>query len=246
MNDTRLYFSLFLLLLLCSCKTQEQIRQEQLVQNLDSVVKGQSKVSAETVSRISALEEATAKINGQLEGQNYQIKNTFNQRIEGVEQRIKLLEESQELTLDRLKQQDKYLKKLLSTLGGGNKKKKSPPTYQRAMINYQKKYYKSAKKHLLILFEDKSIKGNKRARVLHHLGMIEYLQKDNQKALFYFSKLYNLYPKSDFNKEGLLHLAKTFQRMKKSAEARSALEQLVEQFPRSKEAGKAKELLKKV
>ena len=236
----------FLLILFFSCKTQEQIRQEQLVNNLDSVVKGQSKVSAETVSRISALEEATAKISGQLEGQNYNIKNTLNQRVEELNQRIKLLEESQELTLDRMKQQEKYLKKLLSTLGGDSKKKKSPPTYQRAMINYQKKYYKSAKKYLLILFEDKSVKGSKRARVIHHLGMIEYRQKDNQKALFYFSKLYNLYPKSSFNKEGLLHLAKTFQRMKKSTEARSTLEELIRQFPSSKEAGQAKTLLSKI
>ena len=232
-------------LLLFSCKTQEQIQQEKLVKNLDSVVKGQSQVSAESVSRLGALEESIAKIRGNIERQNHNNQNNFKQRTEELEQRIKLLEESQELTLSRLKQQDRYLKDLLSTLKGKPAKKK-PSTYNRAMINYKKKYYKSAKKYLLILFEDKKIKGDKRARVIHHLGMVEYHQKNNKKSLFYFSKLYTLYPKSGYNKTGLLHLARVFQRMKKKSEAQSTLKQLIQQFPRSKEAKSAKDMLKKV
>ena len=238
--------TMIILPLLLSCKTQEQIRQEQLVQNLDSVVKGQSKVSADTVSRIGALEESIAKIRGLIENQSYNTQNNFNQRQGELEQRIKLLEESQELTLNRLKKQDKYLKELLSSLKGKSSKKKGPSTYQRAMINYQKKYYKSAKKYLLMLFENKSIKGKRRAQVIHHLGMVEYHMKNNQKSLFYFSKLYTLFPKSSLNKNGLLHLGKVFQRANKKAEARSTLNQLVQQFPDSKEAKKAKEIIKEL
>ena len=239
-------FTIFFPLLFLSCKTQEQIKREQLVNNLDSVVKGQSQVSAQTVSRLGALEESIAKIRGQIESQNYDTKNTFDQRTEELEQRIKIIEESQELTLSRLKEQDRYLKELLSTLKGKSSKKKKPSTYQRAMINYKKKYYKSAKKHLLILFEDKSIKGDKKARVIHHLGMVEYHQKNNKKALFYFSKLYTLYPKSSYNKEGLLHLARVLQKMNKKIEARSTLKQLIQEFPKSKEAKTAKSLLNKI
>ena len=230
--------------LILSCKTQEQIQQEKLVKNLNSVVQGQSQVSAETVSRISALEESIAKIRGQIENQNYNTQNNFNQKQGELDQRIKLLEESQELTLNRLKKQDRYLKELLSTLKG--KSKKGPTTYQRAMINYKKKYYKSAKKYLLQLFENKSVKGKQRAQVIHHLGMVEYHMKNNKKSLFYFSKLYSLYPKSSFNKNGLLHLAKVFQRMNKKSEALSTLSQLIKQFPGSKEAKAAQAMLKKL
>ena len=242
--NIRLFYIVFLLLLV-SCKTQEQIRQEQLVQNLNSVVQGQSQVSADTVSRISALEESIAKIRGLIENQNYKNQNNFNQRQEELEQRIKLLEESQQLTLNRLKKQDQYLKELLSSLKGKSAKR-GPSTYQRAIINYQKKYYKSAKKYLLQLFENKKIKGKQRARVIHHLGMVEYQMKNNKKSLFYFSKLYTLYPKSSWNKDGLLHLARVFQRMNKKSEAVSTLNQLIKQFPGSKEAGIAKSMLQKL
>ena len=231
-------------LLLLACKTQEQIQQEKLVKNLDSVVKGQSQVSAETVSRLGALEESIAKIRGQTENRSHDIQADFNRRADEIEQRIKLLEESQELTLSRIREQDRYLKELLSTLKGKPTQKK-PSTYHRAMINYKKKYYKSAKKHLLILFEDKKVKGDKRARVIHHLGMIEYIQKNNKKSLFYFSKLYTEYPKSGFNKSGLLHLARVFLKMNKRGEAHSTLKQLIQQFPRSKEANTARGMLKK-
>ena len=238
------FFCFIFALLLFSCKTQEQIRQEKLVQNLNSVVKGQSQLSAETTSRIGALEESIAKIRGLIENQNYDTQNNFNQRLEELDQRIRLLEESQELTLTRLKKQDRYLKELLSTLKG--KPSKGPSTYQRAMINYKKKYYKSAKKYLLQLFENKKIKGKKRAQVIHHLGMVEYHAKNNKKSLFYFSKLYSSYPKSGFNKNGLLHLAKVFLRMNKKSEARSTLNQLIKQFPKSKSAAAGKEMLKKL
>ena len=111
------------------------------------------------------------------------------------------------------------------------------------MVNYKKGYYNSAKAGLIQLFEDKKIRGKKKARVIHHLGMIEYKRRNNAKAIFYFSRLYTKYPKSNFNEEGLLYLAKSFLRQKETAKAKSSIEEMMKKFPKSKHTKEAKKIL---
>ena len=58
------------------------------------------------------------------------------------------------------------------------------------MYDYKKGRYSAAKGKLESLLSGKKVSGTKRARTIHNLGMIAYIQKDNNAALTYFSKAF--------------------------------------------------------
>ena len=213
--------SILVLLIAFSCKTHEQIKREKLVDELNVNMKDQSKLSADTSSRLLALEEKLSTVSGNFENQEHKIQTKMSEQLDSLNSRLTLLEESKRLTDKRMKQLDRNIKqvlKILKSMGrkvkpSGKRARKS--TYSSAMANYRKGKNKTAKRQLLELFDNKKIKGSKRVRVLHHLGMIEYNNKQYKKALFYLGRLYTNHPKSAYNKSGLLFLGKTFQKLGK-------------------------------
>ncbi len=202
-------------------------------------------------------------LTGQVEDTNHSTKEQLTKEVQLLRDKVILLEEKDKSSTetlnmtqkrltgieDQLQKQDKYLKKVLATLTGAGAVKKATKkrsAYDSAMYDYKKARYKSAKTKLEALSTNKKIKGSKRARVLHNLGMISFMNKDDNSASAYFGKLFTEFPKSSYNANGLLYLAKSFKRMGQKDQAKQILDELIKRFPKSKRVKEAKALLKKL
>ena len=250
------------LILFGSCKTQEEIQREQMVDNLSIQMVENQKLTAGSKVRLQNIEERLGMLRGTVEDTNHSTKEQLTREVQILRDKVVLLDErdkSNQSTMDitqkrltgiedQLVKQDKYLKKLLATLTSAKaiNKSKKLSAYDSAMYDYKKRKYKSAKRKLEALESNKKIKGKKRARVLHNLGMISFQNKDNNGSTVYLSKLFTEFPKSSYNANGLLYLAKTFKRMKKNEQSKQTLEELIRRFPKSKKVKEAKSLLAKL
>jgi TolA-binding protein len=249
-----------LLLAMTSCKTQEQIKREQLVDSISVQMVQNQKLSADANVKLQELEDKVNQFQGVLE-ESAHSKGEYTQKLE---ERIKALEDltqslntqlqdsSTKLTAveQRLSDQDKFIKEILKTLKAPKKKKakkvKKRGPYDTAMWNYGKGKYKLAFSQMQALLDSKKLKTSQRKRVLHNLGMVSYILKKDQDALTYFSKLYTDYPKSTYNANGLIHLAKTFQRLGQKDQAKETLQMMIKSFPNHKRIKTAKSLLNKL
>jgi TolA-binding protein len=244
-----------------SCKTAEQIEREQAVERLDTEVKGTLKTNADLVSRIAKLEENLGQVTGQFEEKDYEKRKVLFTEMRKLEAKILILEDSNKSLTESVskiqasqQEQKQYLEKVLSTLNsmGGSKsssksekkKEQNNSPYQEAMKLYSDGKYAQSKTLLLDLAN--SEKGNKLARVLHNLGMISFMDKKDDEALVYFSKLYSNHPKSDFTPNGLIYMSKTLNRQGKKEEAKAALNEVIKTFPGHKKAKEASDLIKKI
>lgn len=248
-------FILSLILIISACKTREDIAREQMVDNIAVQVSDSQKLSADITVRMQSIEERLNSITGKVEETEYNTGQTIESKMKGVEERLAVMEtnyESQTKQLTaieaKLKSQDEYLQNVLKTLKGLSakpKKSKKQSPYQAAMAEYKKGRYKTAEPMLEDLLAKKLSSGQK-ARVTHNLGMINYMNKNNKKALIYFSQLFTKYPKSGYNKNGLFFLAKTFERLGQKDEAKQTLNELIAKWPKAKQVKKAKALLGKL
>lgn len=255
-----------ILLLLIGCKTQEEIRREQMVDSMAQQMRQGQNVSANMTVEVAELKKQIMQLQGMIEESGQQNQQSQETRITDLFSRVQVLEEKfttmkasidqQSQAIEQLKtqvgDQGKYLENLLKTLKNINAKpkkaakaKKASP-YQVAMDTYSKGKYQSARNLLAKLANSKSYKGKARARILHNLGMSEHLLKNDENALVYFSKLYAEQPKSAYNANGLLWMAKSFNRLKRKDEAKATLQELMDKFPKSKKVAEAKKLLKSI
>ncbi len=244
-----------------SCKSQEQIRREQLVDTMSVQLGQNQKLSADFSVRLETLEEQLSAFQGSLETSDHQKTQKFQsygERIQALEELVETLNmniNEKDKTLqsidERLKKQDSFIKEILSELknAGGSKKSsaksKSLSPYQEAMDNYKRGRYNEARPQLEELLKGKLSKKGE-ARVIHNLGMIAYMQKRNDDALTYFSKLFTEQPNSLYNANGLIHLAKTFNRMGQKDQAKETLKEMLKKFPKHHRVKIAKDLLSKL
>lgn len=253
MKNTLSLSLLVSLLFFASCKTREDIRREQMVETMNSQLQDGQKLNADFTVRLQTLEESLSNVSGRIEEGQHETQKTLDSRLTEIEGKMAVIEENQknqDTLLNELKAkteaQDQYIQEVLGTLkkisGGGKAKKKLSP-YRDAMNDYGKGRYKSAKTKLLTLLNGNKVKGGQKARVIHNLGMIAYMDKENDKALAYFSRLFSEFPKTGYNKNGLLFLAKTFKRLNKKEEAKQTLQELISRFPKAKQVSSAKKML---
>ncbi len=238
------------------CKTREDIQREKLVENMNTQMQDTQKLSADFTVRLQNLEERISMVTGKVEEGHHETQKTLDTRLIDLESKINLMEENQkaqEKEIRTLKTksdaQAAYLKEVLDNLknlsgGKGSKSSSKLSPYQDAMNDYKKGRYASAKQKLLILLNGNKVKGGAKLRTIHNLGMIAYMDKENDKALAYFSRLFSETPKSGYNKNGLLFLAKTFKRMNKNEEAKQTLQELISRFPKARQVKQAKKMLK--
>ena len=73
---------------------------------------------------------------------------------------------------------------------------------------------------------------------------IEYINKNFDNALIYFSKVYTKYPKSSFAPNALLHIGLTFKKQNKNDNALAAFKEVIKNYPKSSQANTAKNHLK--
>lgn len=245
------YLILIPFLLLTSCKTREQIEREKLVDDMVTQLKDGQELQSDSLSKIQNLEEQIALASGKVEEASQENKTkieALQSQVNNLE--IQLQENDEKLSemSDQLTQQETYIQKVLKTLESMSGKKapqRQSTPFETAMRHYKSGRYDKARPIFISLLKQKQTE-NRKKRLLHNLGIIEFLTKNYNDALTYFSRLYTEYPKSAYNKNGLLHLGKTFQALKKKDEAKETYKMLLKNFPKSKHAKQAQNILKKL
>jgi TolA-binding protein len=253
---------LAIILLFTACKTQEQIRREQQINTMSVQMSQNQQLAATTTVQIQNMEERLQKFEGVIDESIH----SRDKKQQELEEKIKSLEELVALQTEEIKKaneqyvkveqrlstQDQFIQEILKTLKdqakAAKKKKvvKKRSAYDEAMFNYKKGRYKTARTQLEALFNSKNVKGSKRARVIHNLGMISFMDKRHEDSLTYFSKLFTEFPKSTYNANGLIYLAKTFKIIGQADQAKEALNQMMNAFPKHKRVKIAKDMLKKL
>jgi TolA-binding protein len=119
-----------------------------------------------------------------------------------------------------------------------------PPTFDNGLKKFKAKDYDEAKTIFEAVSSNKKASKKNREGALHHLGLIEYKNKNYEGAKVYFSKLFSENPDSSYAPETLLNLGKTFKQLKSKEEANMTFDELISRFPKSKEAAEASKLKK--
>lgn len=242
--------------ILMGCQTQEQIRREQVVDNLSMQMVQNQQLTASATVKLQNLEEQLSLLTGEVENKEYQQMMSVQSEFKTMKEKVTLIEQQHATQTEEIKKlnaemqaQKKYLEevlKTLSSLGADATKKKTNNAlspYETAMEHYTKGRYAQAKPMLIQLEKDKKIKGAQRSRVLHNLGMIAYMDKNWGQSQGYFGQLITEFPKAAQVKNGLLFIARAFKEDKKNEEAKQMCQELIKQFPNTKHAAQAQKLL---
>ncbi|MCK5072333.1 MAG: tetratricopeptide repeat protein [Bacteriovoracaceae bacterium] len=238
-----------MLVALFSCKTSEQIQREQLIDNIAQQMVQLQKLSTDQELKMQEIEQRLSQLTGTVEEKSHKRELSREDNIKRLKEDVELLKEKHQNAIDQLKEnqeeltaQKKYLDKVLQTLGkiSGVKKVSS---YDEAMKLYRKGRYKKARPKLQSLLKNKKIRGNKKARVYHNIGMSDYLLDKHKSAIVYFSKLITKYPKFKYNSNAMFFLGRSFEKLGQKDAAKQTLEELVRRYPRSKKAIEAKKLI---
>jgi TolA-binding protein len=248
--------SLTLILFFFSCKTQEQIRRTQMVDNMALQMVQNQKLSANTTVRIQDLEQKILEITGSFEEKDHNKDIIIKKDLEELKKKIAIFQEldqnnqSQidnlsndvEIIKIKLEENKKFMTKVLEALDKLSKvpapKKKS--RYSQAIKFYRSGRYKLARPILEGLLKSKKVRGNRKARVYHNLGMIAYMDKRFQEATILFSKLFTKYPKAPYIPNGMLFLGKSFLKLKQKGNAQGIFKELIKRYPKHKRAKQAK------
>ncbi len=246
------------LIAVVSCKTQEEIRKEKMLNDVNLNMVQNQKMSADFSARLRQLEEQISSISGKQEEGIHGQRNKIND----LDNRIKLLEENSLDLQNRframestLSEQSKYLQQVLNKLNdlsgsggskGSKKKTEERITFANANSHYQKGNYQKATEMYQELIDRKLISGKTHAEALHNLGVIEFLNKNEQTAIVYFSKLISEHKSSNYHPNALLVMAKSFIKTKNENAAKGALQTLIKNYPKSDKVKEAEELLKKL
>lgn len=253
----KLFLFIFAIILFNSCKTQEQIQREQMMDNIAvQMVEGQ-KLNAEGTSKLQEIQEKIGQLQGQIEEKQHADKSAMDSELNSIKERLTMLEkamvlqkETSDKTSAQLEEQGQFLKKVLSELENLGKsapkkvsKKKSNNTFDEALTDYKKGKYSEAKTLFLELLNDKKTPKKNLPHIIHNLGMVAFIQKNYDDAITLFSRLYTEYPTTGFNQNGLFFLAKAFNKLNKTDAAKQTLNELIQKFPDSRKIPDAKKLL---
>lgn len=263
MKQLSLPLILSLLITFSACKTQEDIRREKTVENLNEQVVQSQKNTANASVRFSTIEEQLSKITGQVEETSHyrqqEIKDValLKERLQALEETSKKQTEFLRGLNEKLQEQSKYIDQVIKSLTllneqkekESSKKKDSnndPATVKNGIIRFKARDLEGAKEILLAVLDTKKIKKKDKEASYHYLGMIEYKNQNYEEAKVYFSKLFSENPDSQYAPAALLNLARSFQQLNSKEEARQSLDELLSRFPKSKEVHEANKLKAKL
>jgi TolA-binding protein len=239
---------ILIFLFLVSCKTQEDIKREEVVDSMAAQMSQHQKISAQYASKALELEEKLTKMVGALEEKEYQNFQTTSQELTVSKKNIEDLRKDLDMLKLQILEQKEYLEKILSSLSKmgevPSKKKSKKGDYEEAIRLYNKGFAKEAKPLLAELVDDKKLDQSQKAKVTYFLGMIAYQEKKYSDAVTLFSRLYTQFPSSSHSPSALLYLGRSFLKLKKDEEGKQVLQELVDKYPNSSNSQKAIEILK--
>lgn len=273
MKRSQIIICAFILVLVASCKTQEDIRREQTVQNLNEEIQQTKKSAASGNSRFMAIEEQMSRLNGQVEESNHH-SSKLAQENKQLQDRLAKMEEDNKKQVEYLKaltekvnNQSDYIEEVIESLKKlsdkqpEEKPKKKvvkdddadgvvaiednrPATFDNGLKKYKEKEYDDARDIFQQVADNKKASKKSREGATHYLGMIELKNKKYESAKVYFSKVFSESPTSTYAPAALLNLGKTFAALKSKEEANMTYDELISRFPKSKEASEAAKLKK--
>jgi TolA-binding protein len=248
------------LIVLFSCKTQEDIQRDKTVDNLNEQFAQTQKSTATTSGRFQNLEEQVAKMSGVVEEVNH-ARIVDQKEMTSLKDRLAIAEEVNKRQnefikdlSDKVQEQSKYIEQVIKSLNGLAEKPKEKVverdaplagddiTLKNGMDKYKAKDYASSKAILEKVLENKKLKKKDKAQAMLTVGLIEYRNKNFEEAKIYFSRIFTEMPDSSYAPSALYNLAKTFMELKSKDEAKLTIDELVSRFPKSKEAAKAQKL----
>lgn len=271
MKNFQILSLLVLFSIFTSCKTQEDIRRDKTVDNLNEQVAQTQKSTATASSRFMALEEEIEKITGKIE-ESLHHKQQEAKDVVNLKERLSFLEENNKKQTelikslnDKMQNQTKYLEEVIASINTLNEqrehnqkleekrqkeKEESHPakaiTVKAAVAKYKASELETSKEMFLNIIENKKGKKKDKETSYYYLGMIEYKGKNYEEAKVYFSKLFSENPDSSFAASALLNLAKSFLQLKSNDEAKQSLDELLSRYPKSKEAHEGSKLKIKI
>lgn len=254
MKKTSFYFLIPLLLTSCLKTTQalkkenartkseqnqkvQEVRDQQM-QGLYSQLKKDNENLRSEVGRLTnILEEVEHQISQKIQQIDARIEASENATQE-QDELIKAHEKKLEGLEEKIKKQATLPKTAKKTPKKTSEKKSTSEKseYAQAISLYLKRKYAAAKKSHLALLEEKKTSSTQEIRLLHNLGMMNYVEKKYKNALIYFSKVYSKNKKSRYAPNSLLHIGLIFAKQKKNSEAKEIFQQVIQDFPKSSHA----------
>lgn len=247
------------LVILFSCKTQEDIKRDKTVETINEQLAQTQKSTASTSTRFQNLEEQVARMSGTVEEVNH-TRIQDQKDFAAIKERLAKAEDLnnkqndylKELT-EKMQEQSKYIEQVIKSLNGlaERPKEKAAPkeaiaeeemTLKNGLEKYKTKDYEGSKAILETLLANKKLKKKDKAQAMLTIGQIEYKNKNYEEAKIYFSRIFTEMPNSSIVPAALYNLAKTFTELKARDEAKQTIDELISRYPKSKEAEKAQKL----
>ncbi len=245
----KLFFLLSLSLLATSClKTAEQLRREQRVDSMSQQLSDSQNIVADLTVMLKSLQSQIDNLNGRidvLQKNSDEKSNTNAKEIANLSTQVQTLSDALMKMDEEVKAQRGFVEKVTNKLGSMaaptpsiKSDAKSSISQAKNLIN--KKKYTDAKSKLEPLINDNSVSPADLNKVFYYLGEIEFAQKQWEKSLVYFSKIYTKFPKSSLAPASLLYIGKALKSLGKNEEAKQAFDELKANYPGSSAAKEVK------
>ncbi len=257
MHNTFILIVCFVLTLVVSCKTTEQVQREKIVENLSGKVVKLQKDNADLSFAINDLQEKLSNIQGKKGEEEHKQKELTQEVVNRIRADLEILHEGivaikkdQEETKKEMQEQKAYIAQVVSTLGKINNpppaapSKKKISAFEEAQNLYSSGNCSQDVEKFKIQIDNSKTSGNEKATALHHIGICEHKQKNYDNSIVSLSKLVTNYPKSQKVPEALFYLGKNFLEKGQKNEAKQAFEEVLKRSPKSKLGESTKKILK--
>ena len=171
----------------------------------------------------------------------------ITEQLQGLTDENKLQKEQISALSKELEQQKDYIKNVTKALKGfsGNSQSKDSLLSQ-AHKAFEKNRQKEARELYNQVLSEEKINNAQKNHVYFNLGLLDYWNKNYDKALVYFSKIYTKYPKSSLSPRALLYIARSFLKSNKKDEAKATFAEVINKYPKSKQAKSAEKEMKEI
>jgi TolA-binding protein len=232
-------------------KTAEQVRREQRMENMSQQLSDSQNIVADLTVTLRNLQGQIDALTGKVEelqhnqNSNVELKQ-LKDELAALRLETQTLAEGQKSQSEEMQQQRAFLEKVTDSLGkmgsprGESGKKKPKEAVAEAHELIRKKKFSDARAVLEELTEDASVSAADKNKAVHALGVLEYEQKNYDKGLVFFSRVYTKYPQSTLAPSSLMYIGRSFARLGKKDEAKQAFEELQTNYPQSTFAKQAK------
>jgi TolA-binding protein len=226
-------------------KTAEQIRREQRVESLSQELADSQNIVADLTVMLKNLQSQIDTLNGRVEELQQGQKVVQSVDLKGMSENVTVLKQQLEaLTItqtaqsEEIKQQRVFIEKVTNKLGkistpSENAQKNPKEEIQAALKLVGRKKWKEARQSLETLVDSPNLTAADVNKVYHGLGLVEFGQKNWEKSLVFFSKIYTKYPKSSLAPSSLLYIGKALDQLGKKEESNQAFKELKSQYPQS-------------